>query len=363
MFEIIFLIAAALYFILSVIFFNGAGKRFRKIERTEFPYVSVIITARNEAENILKCLESLDNIDYPEDKLEIIVVDDDSNDSTGEIIDGFIGGRKKFKKLLSSAPQAQLKGKVNALAFAVKTARGEFILTTDADCTVPAGWVRTIVSYYDNNTGAVCGFAKTPASGWFEGMQAVDLSYLLIIASGNANINKPVSCIGNNMSFRKSAYTKAGGYENLPFSVTEDFQLLNAIHGKTNSKVIFPIDINFAVETKACPGPGDLYRQKKRWAVGGLNASAWGIFVMCIALLANYCLFLTPLFFTKVCLYLAVFKIAIDFFLLYPVHKQLGISGNLKYFLHFQIYYILYIVILPWILLFNRKVFWKGREY
>ena len=169
--------------------------------------------------------------------------------------------------------------------------------------------------------------------------------------------------MGTNMSFRKDAYLKAGGYENLPFSVTEDFLLLKAIHNLTGYKLIFPIENRTPVETLPCGNLKELFLQKKRWAVGGLNASAWGTFVMAVSLLTNYCLILTPLFFSQVCLYLAVFKITIDFFLLYPVHKQLGNSDNLKYFLHFQIYYTLYTIILPWTLLFSRKVRWKGREY
>ena len=82
MFEIIFLIAVSLYFILSVIFLNSAGKRFKKNGLNEFPKVTIIVAARDEEENILTCLESLDKIDYPVDKLEIIIVDDGSKDST-----------------------------------------------------------------------------------------------------------------------------------------------------------------------------------------------------------------------------------------------------------------------------------------
>ncbi len=363
MFEIIFLIAVGGYFFLSVIFFNAAGKRFKKYGFKELPDVTVIIAARDEEGSILSCLESLDKMDYPAGKLEIIIVDDGSKDSTEKITGSFISGKEKFKMITSPAASGNLKGKTNALAAAVMAAKGSIIITTDADCTVPKSWVKTIVSYYKEDIGAVCGFTKQYAGDWFSGMQSIDLTYLLTIASGTININKPVSCIGNNMSFRKSAYLQAGGYENLPFSVTEDFLLLNAIHKLTAYKIIFPIDAESLVETKPCKNLRELYRQKKRWAVGGANASLWGLFIMSFSLLANYCLLLTPLFFTQVCLYLAVFKIAIDFFLLYPVLKRLGISDSMKYFLHFQIYYTLYIVIIPWLLMLNKKVLWKGREY
>jgi len=53
----------------------------------------------------------------------------------------------------------------------------------------------------------------------------------------------------------------------------------------------------------------------------------------------------------------------IDLFVLYPIHQRLGIIKNLKYFLVYQIYYILYVFALPFIVFASRKVVWKGREY
>lgn len=363
MFEIIFLAAAGIYFLLSVVFFSGAGKRFKKYHRDNLPAVSLIVCARNEEENILACLNSLDSLSYPVDKLEIIIADDNSTDSTGKIADDFISGKGKFKKIIVDDSEVKLKGKTRALSQAIKISSGEIIITTDADCVVPLNWVEAIVSYYSEDVAAVCGFTYQPVKNWFSGMQSVDLIYLLTIAAGAVNISKPVSCIGNNMSYRKNVYVETGGYEKLPFSVTEDFLLLKAINNLKKYKILFPLDPDLLVETSPCKNLKEVYHQKKRWAVGGLNASAWGGFVMFTALLANYCLILTPLFFSRVCLYLAVFKLASDFFLLYPVHKQLGKSKNLKYFIHFQIYYIVYVITIPWLLLFNRRVKWKGREY
>jgi len=60
---------------------------------------------------------------------------------------------------------------------------------------------------------------------------------------------------------------------------------------------------------------------------------------------------------------LVVFKVALDFSLLYPVHVKLGIAKNLKYFFHFEVYYLIYVILLPFIVLPNKKVIWKGREY
>ncbi len=363
MFEIIFLIALSGYFIQSVIFVIGTSKKFTKIKDAELKTATVIVAARNEEKNILRCMKSLDELIYPDGKLEIILVDDKSTDATGKIIDEFIYGKPKFKKIVTKKEIGMLKGKTNALANALEIASGEIILTTDADCEVNPLWVRTTVSYYTEDVGAVNGFTTQVAEDGFSGMQALDFIYLLTVAAGTINLNKPISCIGNNMSYRKKAYQEVGGYENLPFSVTEDFNLLWSIYCLGKYKIILPLDKDALITSIPCSDLKSLYRQKKRWAVGGIEVPFRGYVVMMWGFLTNVCVLLTPLFFSAVWLYLAVFKLAIDFFVLYFVHKQVGLTKNLKYFLHFQVYYLLYVIALPFVLGINRKVVWKGRKY
>jgi len=58
-----------------------------------------------------------------------------------------------------------------------------------------------------------------------------------------------------------------------------------------------------------------------------------------------------------------LFKIAIDLFVLVPLHQRLGLKKNLKYFLVFEIYYIIYVLVLPFAILLSKKVKWKDRVY
>ena len=341
----------------------GTSKKFPQISEPDFPTVSVIVAARNEEENILRCLLSLDKQIYPEGKLEIIIVDDRSTDSTGKIIDDFIAGKERFKKLVTNKEIGNLKGKTNAIANAIEISKGDVILTTDADCEPVPDWVYTTASYYEKNVGMVNGFTTQEAKNSFGGMQALDFIYLLTVASGTINLGYPISCIGNNMSYRKKAYLYIGGYESLPFSVTEDSNLLNAMDRLNKYKIIYPLDVKALVNSVPCKNFKELYRQKKRWAIGGIDVPVRGYFVMATAFAVNLFILLTPLFFSPVWLYLAVFKLAIDFFVLYPVHKVLGLTKNLKYFFVFEIYYIIYILILPFALLKSRKVIWKNRKF
>lgn len=361
--ELIFLIILSGYFIQSVIFVIGAKKRFPKISEDKLPSATVIVAARDEEDKILRCLNSLGRLEYPEDKLEVIIVDDRSKDRTGIIIDEFILSHKNFKKIVPDEPKGEMVGKVNALATAIKQAEGEIILTTDADCEVKPLWVKTIASYYQDDVGMVDSYTTQVADKPFNGMQAIDFIYLLLVAGGTINLKAPITCIGNNMSFRKKAYDEIGGYESLPFSVTEDFTLLRAIYKLGKYKILFPLEKDALITSIPCPDIKSLYHQKKRWSIGGLGVPARGFLIMFWGFVTHVLMLLTPFFYSPVWLYLIFFKIAMDFFVLYPVHVKLGIEKNLKYFWAFQIYYILYVVALPFIVLLNRKVIWKGREY
>lgn len=363
MFEIIFLTAVGLYFLQSFILLIGAGKKYKKIPYEKLPTVSVIVAARNEEENIVRCLSSLDCLQYPEGKLEIIIVDDNSTDNTHSIVEKFISGKPKFKCITTTHKVDHLKGKTNALANALEIAVGEVIMTTDADCKVPPEWVKSIASYYEDDVAMVCGYTTQIADSQFSGMQMLDFMYLLTVAAGSMNLKIPLSCIGNNMSYRKSAYKETGGYEALPFSVTEDFNLLHAMSRLGKYKIIYPLEPEALVESKPCEDVKSLFWQKKRWGVGGLDSGIIGFLVMASGYVAQLAIALTPFLFSANALYLTVFKISTDFFVLYPVLKRFNLTKKLRYFVSFEIYFIIYVLLLPFIVLPNRKVVWKGRKY
>jgi cellulose synthase/poly-beta-1,6-N-acetylglucosamine synthase-like glycosyltransferase len=364
--EIIFMFFLSGYFIQSVLFVIGAAKKFPKTkkEKNDLPSVSIIVAARNEEENILRCLKSLDKLEYPESKLQIILVDDRSTDKTGNIIENFILDKPKFTMIETKKEIGRLKGKTNALANALEIATGEIILTTDADCVMVPTWVKTTVSYYHDDVAIVNGFTTQTANSNFSGMQAIDFIYLLVVAAGTINLKTPISCIGNNMSYRKKAYLEVGGYENLPFSVTEDFNLLKAINKLNKYKIIYPLDKEALVTSSACKNLKTLYHQKKRWAVGGVKAPWQGYLLFIFGVLTNLLTLLTPFFFSEVWLHMVLFKVATDLFLLLPAHGRLGLLKDLRYFISFELYYLIYVATLPLILILTGKtVRWKERKY
>ncbi len=363
MFETVFVIAVSLYFLELIIFTIGVGKKYKKLDDENLPSISIVVAARNEEDNIIDCMTSLNNLIYPEDKIEIIIVNDHSTDSTGELIDSFIKNKPKFKTVVPSESIGHLKGKTNALANAIKISKGEVLLTTDADCIVSPTWAKTLASYYQDDVGFVGGFTTQYDRSAFEGMQAIDFVYLLTVAAGSINLGKPLSCIGNNMSYRRSAYLAVGGYEGLPFSVTEDFKLLMAIHNLKKYKIIYPLDGEGLVTSKACPDWKTLFWQKKRWGVGGKESDFIGYMVLVWGYLSSVAVLLTPFLFTPVALYLSIFKFGVDYFFVKPIFNKLNLKLKFTHFLAFEVYFVFYVILLPFIVLPNKKVKWKGRTF
>ncbi len=363
MFELIFLIVVSAYFVQTVLFMIAAYKRFDKISFEDLPTASVIVAARNEEENILSCITSLAELEYPEGKLEIIIVDDDSTDNTFSIVENFIRGKSNFKLIKPLEQIAEKPGKANALANGIKNSYGEIILTTDADCVVPKTWAKTLASYFKGNVAFVGGFTTQRNNKLFDGMQALDFIYLLTVAAGTINLGKPVSCIGNNMSFTRKSYDEIGGYASIPFSVTEDLALIQKIDALNKYKTIYPLDKDSLIVSKPLAKVKSIYRQKKRWGVGGLKTDIAGFIIMATGFAANLASILSLFFLSPAVIEILFFKLISDYLLLYSSNKKLGINTKLPDFIAFEVYYTIYVIILPFIVFLNRNIDWKGRKY
>jgi len=361
-FEILFLVSVAFYTVQQRIFIKGFRWKLKTNSGFE-PTVTVIVAARNEEKNIRQCIESLVKIDYPKEKLEIIIVDDFSTDRTGEIIDEFVAQYPFIKKVIPHLKVISKPGKTNAIVNGIKSSTGEIIFTTDADCVVKPSWIKTQVKYFTDNVGVVTGFTFQRAYSQFTGMQNLDWVYLLTAGAGTINLGFPVSCIGNNMAYRRDAYNLVGGYENIEFSVTEDFALLHKIHKHTHYDLVFPAEEGGANLSEPCPDLKNLYRQKHRWGVGGLDAPFIGFVIMFWGWFTHFLILLQIFFGSVFTLFLTFVKFISDAIFLYIPLRKFKMVNQLKYFFAFEIYFIFYVLILPLFVFLNKKVIWKEREY
>ncbi|MDZ7331753.1 MAG: glycosyltransferase [candidate division KSB1 bacterium] len=329
-------------------------------------FVSVIVAARNEADTILDCLISLAQLDYPENLIEIIIVNDRSEDATEAIIDQFIAEKACFKNITIAEPVSTLSGKASAISQAVEQSQGEIIFVTDADCIVPSDWIKQMSRYFAEDVGMVAGFTLLRDTvGWWHLIQNLDLAYLLGVAAGAARLGIPLTCMGNNFAFRRSAYQQIGGYRGVGFSVTEDFALLRSMSRKTDWKIRFLVDRNSLVKTRPVMNWREFLNQRKRWAVGGRNVHWFGKLLIMINLMSSA--ILVALIFLGEnwgrFFGFSAFIFAGDYLLLAAVEKRLDSQLNLAMIPLYRLFFIAYSVILIFNLLLNRKVTWKGIEY
>jgi len=340
--------------------------------RTYEPTVSIIVAARNEEQSIGSTLTSLTSIDYPQEKLEIIIVNDNSIDRTSEVVRGFMPGHPNIKLVHAQRGTGHLHGKANALAQGIEQSSGEILLFTDADCVVSPMWVRETLSYYTEQVGIVAGFTSIPSRRAFEGMQALDWIYLLSVASAAATRNMPLTAVGNNLSVRRSAYESVGGYRALPFSVTEDYVLVQAIWQKTKLQIRYPINANTVVESRACSSWKDLFRQRQRWGVGGLDMVPRGLLLMSVHFAMHLLLYLSVLLLVlyppaapSIAAFLTALggKLLADAYLLSKPLRILRRQSLMKYFFTFELYYSMYQMILPFVAILSKEVIWKERRF
>ncbi len=327
------------------------------------PSVSVIVAARNEELFIEACIHSLIRLEYPKEKLEIIIVNDRSTDNTGTLIKPFTE-QYAFIKMITTHPESgNLKGKTSAVAQGISVSNGEIIMFTDADCTVSPRWVRETVQYFDEKTGVVGGFTLLPYQKIFQGIQSLDWIFLFGLSSATAGWKIPLTVIGNNLSVRKSAYDATGGYEKIPFSVTEDYSLVQAILNHTRLEVKFPVNRNALVKSNACKTLKQLYRQKQRWGVGGLDMVLRGMIIMSFGWIVKLAL-IASVWFVPFPIWLIALacKLFIDIRFLWKPLKQFGVLSSLKHFLFFEIYFTLYVLIIPFIAFFSKNIVWKERS-
>lgn len=335
-------------------------------DNEDFPtkcFISIVIAARDEERNIAACLESVLHQDCEPASFEVIVVNDHSTDRTEEICRQF---EQRFTNLrhFNAAESPTLRGKTNALDQGIAQAKGDIIMVTDADCTVPSTWVAATAKRYGRNVGIVGGLTVQKAESWFEGMQSLDWVYLLGVAASTISLRIPLSTIGNNLSFRKSAYDEVGGYRTLPFSVTEDFVLFQAIVGTGKWDYLCPVDPEVLVTSQPCRTLKELVRQKQRWGKGGLDMRLSGFLVGALGFGLNALLLLALL--TSSLLWfiggLAI-KMGGDYIFLHSILKRQSLLDLLRFFLPFELYFISYVLVLPFLVFLGGPVVWKGRSY
>jgi len=243
-----------------------------KTPESELPAVSVIIPVHNESLRIERLLKSLEIQEYP--LVELIFVDDRSNDGSAEMIAKFVRGLKKpVVKVISLKENPGPNCKQFALARGIEVSTGKFLLFTDADCEIPPHWIGGMVKRMsDERVGAAIGpvLKRSGGKGFFQLYQCYEHGVRYVYLAGAAGLGSAGGGFGNNMILRRASLDAVGGYEKVPPSPTEDAALVSRIRSFSKYKIRAALGPDVHVITQGEDNWKNLINQTLRWNNGGI---------------------------------------------------------------------------------------------
>ena len=343
--------------------------RLKSVTGIERPFVSVIIAARNEGENISGCLKNALAQTYDSKKFEIIVVDDHSDDDTFSICQAFAEKHIRIK-LLSLGDYNGVSPKKAALQMGINAGRGDIILTTDADCRVSPSWIETMVGCFDKETGAVASWLLVEENSHILGkLESLDSLALVSIGAAGFGLDHPFVANGANFGYRKQVYQELSGFDGVADYVSGDDDLfLHKIVRAGKWRCCFVADPAAIVYTKANSSLKSFFAQRIRWASKGGVYPAWlvlleiFIYLYYLSIAASVAIFIFSGFSKWVFITPFVAKLAADGLFLSKSARRLGISFKCRHLFLAEWLQLFYVLIAGvWGLVGDYT--WKGRSY
>ena len=235
----------------------------------EQPFVSILIPAHNEEVVIENTIQSMIRLNYPKEKLEVIVINDNSSDSTGVIVDSY-ASQYPFIKVIHNKPPLAGKGKSGALNVGLKHSKGEMIVVYDADNTPEPDAVLHLVLTLqkDRKAGAVVG--KFRVSNAYKNLltrfiHIETTTFQWLAQAGRWYWFKITTIPGTNFAIRRSILEKLGGWDERALS--EDTELSIRVYNLGSYIRFNPSAITWEQEPEIWKV---WWRQRTRWARGNI---------------------------------------------------------------------------------------------
>lgn len=254
------------------IFYRNSLKEKKDLDKQkagELPPVSLLIPAHNEALVIEKTLESLLALDYPAEKMEVIVVNDGSTDATPEIVKAF--SLRDSRVRLFNVPKKQAaRGKPHALNLGFHKAKHPFIAIYDADNTPELSSLRYLMENITQNPRLAAAFGKFRTRNRRKNLltrfiNMETLSFQLIIQAGRSQILNLAMLPGTNFVIRRDILEKYGGWDEK--ALTEDTELSIRMFQKGDRIKFVPYAVTWEEEPENWR---TWIRQRTRWVRGNI---------------------------------------------------------------------------------------------
>lgn len=249
-------VAAYVYYLLGFL-----ERKDSKSEKPKKIYsASVIIPAYNEEDTLEKTVESVVNLDYPKDKIEVLIIDDGSKDKTLDIARRL---ERKYSNLRVFTKKNG--GKGSALNFGIKKAKGELVISLDSDSFVASDALKKMIPYF-NDPKVMCVTSAMKVykpKGFLQRIQATEYDLGIFLRKSFSKIDAVHVTPGPFSVYRKEFFIKHGGYDEK--NVTEDMEIAMRIQSLNYRIENCDEAIVYTVAPKKFV---DLMRQRRRWYYG-----------------------------------------------------------------------------------------------
>jgi len=341
--------------------------------KTPITKFTIVIPARNEATNIEACIGGILAQNYPTHLFEMIVVDDFSEDETALIVSKIALQHNNVRLLQLkdfTKNESIVAYKKRAIEIAIGQANGDWIVTTDADCSVTNKWLATYDAYIQENDCVMLAapVAYTNTGSFLSVFQVLDFISLQGITAAAVASGSHTLCNGANLCYSKNAFESVGkfsGIDHLPSG--DDMLLMHKMKKSYPGKIGYLFTQDAVVTTAPSATLGLFIQQRIRWAS---KASGYQDKIIFWILLLVYLVNASLLVYLPICiaqtgninnwLLLIGCKTLIEIPFMYASATFFKQQKLLVWFTFMQPFHIVYTVVAGWFGTFGSYK-WKGR--
>ena len=325
-----FLVIQTIAIISAVFYMTGIWRLISGLRRlskpnADFtPRASIIVSLHNEEKNIPGLLKHLLVQEYPAENLEIILVDDRSQDETSTLLQKYEKQHPQIKVLQIKETPDDYAPKKYAITRAVEIAHGEILCFTDADGRPEPEWVKSLVRYFDRKTGMVLGYAPYTSDTFLHRILALEYLSHAAVAAASSGLNHPITCVGTNLAYRKRVFTEMDGFGKFRHVHTGDDDLfLQRVRDESDWRIKYATSLNSQVHNAPPRNWTQFYNQRLRYASKGFLYPKIVTLILTLFYFYNLMLLLSLLsiliFPPGICLFTFLFvpKLLGDFYFMY----------------------------------------------
>lgn len=358
---ILLVLLSLLIDLLALTFWKPAVTNHRQFQGP-LPRVSILVPVRNEERNVDGLIDSLRSLDYPGDKIEILIGEDRSEDQTPQILDNIVGSDPRFKVISIDKDLEGLVAKANVLAQLIPHCTSPFYFITDADVRVPSTWIQALLSKYREGVGVIGGTTVVKVRGFWSGLQNIEWLFAQGLLMVTARFFRTIAVSGTNMMITSEVCQAIGGYEKIPHALTEDIGVLTAaLESGYGSRNVMDQAATAVIEAQ--PDWRSLISQRARWSYGALRLPKFIVLLLIARSLFLFLLLALAWWWPLMALLIYLVKIILDLLFIRSVSAHLNNRVSFMHILFFEPYWSLISICGLLKHLFWSQTEWKGRTY